>query len=103
MFISSAWSSSSHSIQLLPPTLLPYQYIFQIFSSNLSNLSSRGGINWSLCRSKSLGTSHSTQRPDDSSSSSTVLSLSLSLSVLQYTVLKCNTVPRDLSLYIGTR
>ena len=31
---------------------------------------SRGGINWSVCRSNSLGTSHSTQGPDDSFSSS---------------------------------
>ena len=45
-------------------------YIFQIFSSNLSKPMSRGGINWSLCGSNSLGTSHSTQGRDDSSSSS---------------------------------
>ena len=30
-----------------------------MFFSNFSNLISRGDINWSLCRSNSLGTSHS--------------------------------------------
>ena len=50
-----------------------YYYIFQIFSSNLSNPSSRGGIVSDLCRSKSLGTSHSTQGRDDSSSTEGVL------------------------------
>ena len=33
------------------------------FSSNLSNLIFRGGINWSVCRSNSLGTINSTHRP----------------------------------------
>ena len=56
-FISSAWSSGSHSIHLLSYSLL---YIFQIFSSNLPNPISRGGINGSVCRSNSLGTLHST-------------------------------------------
>ena len=71
-FISSAWSSGSHSIQsLLYYYYYYYYYIFQIFSSNLSKPMSRGGINWSLCGSNSLGTSHSTQGRDDSSSSST--------------------------------
>ena len=51
------------------PTTLP-SYIFQIFSSNLLKPITRGGINWSLCGSNSLGTSHSTQGRDDSSSSS---------------------------------
>ena len=57
---------SQHSV-----TLLPSYYLFQIFSLNLSKPMSRGGINWSLCGSNSLGTSHSTQGRDDSSSSST--------------------------------
>ena len=73
ILISSAWSSGSHSIQSLLyyySTLLLLD-IFQIFSSNLSKPMSRGGINWSLCGSNSLGTSHSTQGRDDSSSSST--------------------------------
>ena len=68
-----------------------YYYIFQIFSSNLSNPSSRGGIVSDLCRSKSLGTSHSTQGRDDSSSTEGVLHG------------RETTVPRDLSLYTGTR
>ena len=45
--------------------------IFKIFSSNLSNLISRGCINQSLCRSNSLGTSLSKQRQYESSSSYT--------------------------------
>ena len=52
------------------PTTLLY-YIFQIFSLNLSKPITRGGIKWCLCRSNSLGTSHSTQGRNDSSSSST--------------------------------
>merc|ERR1712082_109282 len=72
ILISSAWSSGSHSIQsLLLLLYYYYYYIFQIFSSNLSKPMSIGGINWSLCRSNSLGTSYSTQGRDDSSSSST--------------------------------
>ena len=43
-----------------------------LFSSNLSNPSTGGGINWSVCSSNSLGTSHSRQGRDDSSSSSPV-------------------------------
>ena len=73
-FISSARSYSSHSIQSLLYSTLLYSTlldIFQIFSSNLSKPMVRGGINWSLCGSNSLGTSHSTQGRDDFSSSST--------------------------------
>merc|ERR1712240_574470 len=92
--ISSAWSSSSHSIQilllLLPyPTLLP-SYIFQIFSSNLSKPITRGGIKKSLCRSNSLGTSHSTQGRNDSSSSSTA---ELHCTVLYSSMYRCAVRP----------
>ena len=87
MIISFAWSSSSHSIKLLPPTTL---YIFQIFSSNLSKLISRGGIKWSLCSSNSLGTSHSTQRRDNSSSSSTA---GLHCTVLHSSIYRCDVCP----------
>ena len=92
-FISSAWSSSSHSIQILPyPTLPPplLYYIFQIFSSNLSKPITRGGIKWSLCRSKSLGTSYSTQGQDDSSSSSTT---GLHCTVLHSSIYRCDVRP----------
>ena len=62
-FISSASSSSSHSIQILPYPSLPFPplpyYIFQTFSSNLSVPSTRGGISSDLCSSNSLGTSYS--------------------------------------------
>merc|ERR1712240_8703 len=86
ILISSAWSSSSHSIQILSyPTLLP-SYIFQIFSSNLSKPITRGGIKKSLCRSNSLGTSHSTQGRNDSSSSSTA---ELHCTVLYSSIYRC--------------
>merc|ERR1712240_151457 len=93
--ISSAWSSSSHSIQilllLLPyPTTLP-SYIFQIFSSNLSKPITRGGIKWSLRRSNSLGTSHSTQGRDDSSSSSSTAGLHCT--VLHSSIYRCAVRP----------
>ena len=74
------------------PPLLPY-YNFQIFSSNLSKPMSRGGINWSLCGSNSLGTSHSTQGRDDSSSSS-IAGLNCIYSILVYSY---QTVIRQLS------
>merc|ERR1712101_59596 len=59
------------------PRSRPLPLVFLIYSSNLSNPISRGGINWSLCRSNSLGTSHSTQGRDGSSAISLSLSLSL--------------------------
>ena len=74
------------------PTL-PYPllyYIFQIFSSNLSKPITRGGIKWSLCRSNSLGTSHSTQGRDDSSSSSTA---GLHCTVLHSSIYRCAVRP----------
>ena len=43
----------------LPFPPLPYYYIFQTFSSNLSVPSTRGGISSDLCSSNSLGTSYS--------------------------------------------
>ena len=72
-----------------PTTLLP-SYIFQIFSSNLSKPITRGGIKWSLCRSNSLGTSHSTQGRDDSSSSSTA---GLHCTVLHSSIYRCAVRP----------
>ena len=96
MLISSAWSSSSHSIQILPfpslpfPSLPYYYYIFQTFSSNLSKPITRGGIKWSLCRSNSLGTSHSTQGRNDSSSSSTA---ELHCTVLHSSIYRCAVRP----------
>ena len=59
-------------------------YTFQIFSSNLSKPITRGGIKWSLCRSNSLGTSHSTQGRDDSSSTA-----GLHCTVLYSTIYRC--------------
>merc|ERR1711895_317637 len=63
-----------HRDQLMPPLDIGFERfeenIWKIYSSNLSKPMSRGGINWSLCGSNSLGTSHSTQVRDDSSSSS---------------------------------
>ena len=67
-----------------------YYYIFQIFSSNLSKPITRGGIKWSLCRSNSLGTSHSTQGRDDSSSSSTA---GLHCTVLHSSIYRCAVRP----------
>ena len=61
----------AHAVTAFSQYYYSLSYIFQIFSSNLSNLISRGGINLSLCRSNSLGASHSTQGQDDFSSSST--------------------------------
>ena len=72
------------------PTTTILLYIFQIFSSNLSNPISRGGINWSLCRSNSLGTSHSTQGKNDSSSSSTA---ELHCTLLYFSIYRCATCP----------
>ena len=51
--------------------LLLYMQV-NLFSSNLSNPRSGGGISSDLCRSNSLGTFHSRVGRDDSSSSSTV-------------------------------
>ena len=77
-------------------------YIFQIFSSNLSNPISRGGINWSRCRSNSLRTSHSTKRQDDSSSSSTAkvsYSTVLYYITVYYNIIYVCCVPRDKYFY----
>merc|ERR1712240_444456 len=89
VIFSSAWSSSSHSIQL-PSYYYYYHYIFQIFSSNLSKPITRGGIKWSLYRSNSLGTSHSTQGRNDSSSSSTA---ELHCTVLYSSIYRCAVRP----------
>merc|ERR1712237_67246 len=90
MFLSSLLAPhGAQAIRVFSYSTLYYYYslyIFQIFSSNLSNPSSRGGIISDLCRSKSLGTSHSTQGRDDSSSTEGVLHG------------RETTVPRDLSL-----
>ena len=72
----------------------------QIFSSNLSNPISRGGINWSLCRSKSLGNSHSTHRQNDISSSSTA-GLYI-LYILYISIYRCD-VCRYVALNISIR
>merc|ERR1711873_186869 len=81
-------------IQILPYPTLPYPslpyYIFQIFSSNLLNPMSRGGIKKSLCRSNSLRTFHSTQGRNDSSSSSTA---ELHCTVLYSSIYRCAVCP----------
>merc|ERR1711954_330949 len=82
-----------HGAQAFSHSTLLLLDIFQIFSSNLSKPMSRGGINWSLCGSNSLGTSHSTQVRDDSSSSS-IAGLNCIYSILVYSY---QTVIRKLS------
>ena len=72
-------SSSQH---LVTTTLLNF---FQIFSTNLSKSITRGGIKWSLGRSNSQGTSHSTKGQDDSSSSTA----GLYCTVLHSTIYRC--------------
>ena len=88
VFISSTGALAVIAFRYYSP-LLPY-YVFQIFSSNLSKPITRGGIKWSLCRSKSLGTSHSKQRRDDSSSSSNA---GLHCTVLHSSIYRCAVRP----------
>ena len=52
--------------------------------------SPKTGINWSVCSTESLGTSHSTQGQDDSSSSSTA---GLYCTVLHSTIYRCAVHP----------
>merc|ERR1711867_64465 len=61
-----------------------------LFSSNFSNPSTGGGTSLDLCRSNSLGTSHSIQGRDDSSSSSTA---GLYCTVLHCTIYRCAVRP----------